>query len=101
MFFHIPLPEAYAPADFDSQLQRPLDVGSQLDGEGSSSHNGGFFYNGIKQAPEVEGPESDGRTEVKILAHGHCHITDRCRRVSGIWQCFGGGSSYSGYGKEG
>jgi hypothetical protein len=27
-------------------------------------------------------------------------VTDKCRRVSGIWMCFGGGGSYSGYGSE-
>jgi hypothetical protein len=60
------------------------------------------------------------RTEVKVVGHGHDHSefslrcrfvldlqingrfddsdTDKCRRVSGIWMCFGGGGSYSGYG---
>lgn len=94
MFFHIPLPEAYQDADLDGI--NPLEVGSQLEGAGAASHNGGFF-DVIKAATEGE----VDRPEVKILAHGHCHITDRCRRVNGIWQCFGGGGSYSGYGLEG
>ena len=30
--------------------------------------------------------------------HGHDHITDFCARHRSIWSCFGGGSSYAGYG---
>lgn len=36
-----------------------------------------------------------------MIANGHCHITEDCRRVSGVWLCFGGGGSFSGYGKGG
>lgn len=28
-------------------------------------------------------------------------VSDNCRRVQGVWFCFNGGSSYSGYGKAG
>ncbi|ODO07841.1 hypothetical protein I350_03420 [Cryptococcus amylolentus CBS 6273] len=107
MWFHIPLPEAYAPAD--STLDSgELDVGSQIDGDGSSPRNSGFFYNAIKASMESEEGEGAWKTktaEVKVLSHGHCHLTDRCRRVDGIWQalssamCFDGGSSFSGYGQ--
>lgn len=88
MWFHIPLPEAYEPADKDTTSGNDLDVGDQIDGAGSSKHNGGFFNNGIKQAFETSGPDHDTTmptAEVKVLSHGHCHITDRCRRVNGIW----------------
>ncbi|WWD21674.1 hypothetical protein CI109_106160 [Kwoniella shandongensis] len=108
MWFHIPLPEAYNDADtagFDGEV---LDVGSQLDGEGSSKHNSGFFYNGIKAAFETEDTNNENgwystanKAEVKVLSHGHCHNTDRCRRTDGIWMCFDGGSSFSGYGQLG
>ena len=118
MFFHIPLPEAYSTADVAGFDGEELDVGSQFDGQGSSKHNSGFFYNGIKQAFEAETVRDEWTgtsqvNEVKILSHGHCHVTDRCRRTDGIWSappctpltmlmsraCFDGGSSYSGYGQ--
>jgi len=87
MWFHIPLPEAYDAADKDTTDGGDLDVGDQLDGEGSSKHNGGFFNKGIKQAfAESSSASSAMQTaEVKVLSHGHCHVTDRCRRVDGIW----------------
>lgn len=36
-----------------------------------------------------------------MIVNGHCHISEDCRRIQGVWNCFGGGSSFSGYGKEG
>ncbi|WVQ75858.1 hypothetical protein IAR50_005491 [Cryptococcus sp. DSM 104548] len=101
MWFHIPLPEAYSPADTTLD-NGELDVGTQKDMEGNSPRNSGFFYNAIKA--ETESEEGEGiwgtkTAEVKVLSHGHCHLTDRCRRVAGIWMCFNGGSSFSGYGQ--
>ncbi|KAK4685487.1 hypothetical protein P7C73_g4662, partial [Tremellales sp. Uapishka_1] len=106
MFFHIPLPEAYSEADTNGYLGETLDVGTQDDGPGASKHNSGFFYNAIKEAFETDRNDvgwfdRPKTAEVKILAHGHCHNTDRCRRVDGIWMCFDGGSSYSGYSELG
>nr|XP_018265265.1 uncharacterized protein I303_01625 [Kwoniella dejecticola CBS 10117]OBR87423.1 hypothetical protein I303_01625 [Kwoniella dejecticola CBS 10117] len=108
MWFHIPLPEAYHPPDKsdlgDDEVDAQLDKGVMLDGQGNSKHNGGFFYNAIKAAhewSELGGKKDKNRAEVKVLSHGHCHNTDRCRRVDGIWMCFDGGSSYSGYGQLG
>ncbi|WWC86702.1 uncharacterized protein L201_001579 [Kwoniella dendrophila CBS 6074] len=114
MWFHIPLPEAYSPADkpefaTEEEIDN-LDKGSMLDGQGNSKHNGGFFYNAIKSSFEndediggdfEELKDSRKVSEVKVLSHGHCHNTDRCRRSDGIWMCFDGGSSYSGYGQLG
>ena len=92
MFFHIPLPEAYSAADIDGYEGEQLDVGTMLDGQGSSKHNSGMFYNGIKEALETtDGDVGDELfapakvAEVKVLSHGHCHNTDRCRRTDGIW----------------
>lgn len=101
MWFHIPLPEAYDDADTtDSEAfaDGKLDLGSQFGPPGSSKTNGGFFAKGIQKVFE-NGNEDGAVTEVKVLSHGHCHNTDRCRRVHGVWMCFDGGSSYSGYGK--
>ena len=91
MWFHIPLAEAYNEADIAGFEGEILDVGSESGDPGNSKHNSGFFYNGVKEAFEVEGGgdvEYFGEaktTEVKVLSHGHCHNTDRCRRVDGIW----------------
>lgn len=89
MWFHIPLQEAYnAPdhAGFDDDEE--LMVGSFDDGKGSSKHNSGFFYNGIKESFEADvsgDMMSKPVSEVKVLGHGHTHNTDMCRRVDGIW----------------
>ncbi|KAG8888128.1 hypothetical protein FRB98_008320 [Tulasnella sp. 332] len=85
VFFHIPLPEAYSNADMTSKGE-VLSYGQMLDGNGGPKKNSGFFQNGILKTT------ADGQTtsEVKVLAHGHCHITDECKRVNGVWICFGG-----------
>ncbi|ORX34309.1 Metallo-dependent phosphatase-like protein [Kockovaella imperatae] len=101
MFFHIPLPEAYGPADISGYDGDELDVGDQLDGQGNSKQNSGFFHDAIKATYEAESEDGTPTAEIKVLSHGHCHNTDRCRRSEGIWMCFDGGSSYSGYGQLG
>jgi len=108
VFFHIPLPEVYLPADIDPNSKQLLDVGSQIDGPGAADTNGGFFPLALMTALESEveqrlsaGGNSEARKEVKVVGNGHCHVSDNCRRISGIWMCFGGGGSYSGYGKVG
>lgn len=99
MFFHIPLPESYSPADVSGSGET-LSYGQQLDESGAPKKNSGFFEKGILTSKESEDP-TNTRHEVKVVANGHCHITDFCKRVKGVWLCFGGGSSFSGYGKVG
>jgi len=101
MFFHIPLPEAYDKADLDKANQKPLDFGNQKDGKGSSKVNGHFFEQAILQAKESAEGDGSRIPEVKVVGNGHCHASDNCRRISGVWMCFGGGGSYSGYGRRG
>ncbi|KAH9926297.1 Metallo-dependent phosphatase [Epithele typhae] len=101
MFFHIPLQESYSAADINPETGRPLDVGiSDMEASGAAKKQEGFFHKAL-----LEAFESDHRTsrapEVKVVANGHCHLTENCRRVKGVWLCFGGGGSYSGYGKAG
>ncbi|KAJ3759333.1 Metallo-dependent phosphatase-like protein [Lentinula raphanica] len=104
MFFHIPLPEAYSTPDKNPRTKRPLDVGlSGLELNGNAEGSDGFFAKALLNATEsnhVNAAESS-KQEVKVVANGHCHITENCRRVKGVWMCFGGGGSYSGYGKVG
>ncbi|KAF8347706.1 Metallo-dependent phosphatase [Amanita rubescens] len=102
MFFHIPLPEAYTKADLDPLTGIPLDVGiHDLETPGNAEHNDGFFEAGVLQAKESDRRSSAVLPEVKVIGNGHCHLTENCRRVQGVWMCFGGGGSYSGYGKIG
>ncbi|KAF9234987.1 Metallo-dependent phosphatase-like protein [Melanogaster broomeanus] len=83
MFFHIPLQESYADPDTDIRTGLPLDIG------------------GLLKALESEHRGAGAIPEVKVVANGHCHITEDCKRVQDVWLCFGGGGSYSGYGKVG
>ncbi|GJE90394.1 metallo-dependent phosphatase [Phanerochaete sordida] len=102
MFFHIPLQEAYAMADLNPITKAPLDVGLHgLEPRGSSTKQDGFYHKGVLQALETDHTGGGHAREVKVIANGHCHITDNCRRVQGVWNCFGGGGSYSGYSKIG
>ncbi|KAJ6610238.1 Metallo-dependent phosphatase-like protein [Mycena sp. CBHHK59/15] len=104
MFFHIPLPETYDTPD-TSTSGRPLDIGiSGLEAKGNAQKSDGFFEKGILKALESDHVNMNtgvGTQEVKVIGHGHCHLTENCRRVKGVWLCFGGGGSYSGYGKLG
>ncbi|KAI0689492.1 Metallo-dependent phosphatase [Cytidiella melzeri] len=102
MFFHIPLIEAKAAADKDPVTGEDLDVGiSGLEGFGSAKKQDGFFHKGLLAAGESEHRAAGTAHEVKVVGNGHSHITENCRRIQGIWNCFGGGGSYSGYGKIG
>jgi len=65
----------------------PLDIGEQLEGSGAATKNGGFFEKALLNAPESE----HGVPEVKAVSFGHCHVSANCRRVKGVWLCFGGG----------
>ncbi|KII85910.1 hypothetical protein PLICRDRAFT_115182 [Plicaturopsis crispa FD-325 SS-3] len=102
MFFHIPLQEAYSPPDVDPFSGRRLDIGlHDTEPRGSAKKNDGFFEKGLLKAYESEHLSGGGVHEVKVVGNGHCHITENCRRVKGVWMCFGGGGSYSGYSKLG
>jgi hypothetical protein len=84
MFFHIPLPEAYDTADVDFEGQSMI-LGNDIgDDKGSSPVNSHFLDQAILPMVAVEGDDG-GMSEVKILAHGHCHLQDRCQRVRGVW----------------
>ncbi|RDX54151.1 Metallo-dependent phosphatase [Lentinus brumalis] len=102
MFFHIPMQESYSAADVNPATGLPLDVGQHdLEESGAAKKQDGFFHKGLLQALESDHRAGGRATEVKVVANGHCHVTENCRRVKGVWLCFGGGGSYSGYGKIG
>ncbi|KAK7466365.1 Phosphatase dcr2 [Stygiomarasmius scandens] len=106
MFFHIPLQEAYANPDIDPATKRPYDIGLKgNERPGAAKGNDGFYDKAVLAAMEsdhvTQSAQGGQPREVKVIANGHCHITENCRRVRGVWNCFGGGGSYSGYGKVG
>ncbi|KAL4078830.1 Metallo-dependent phosphatase-like protein [Scleroderma yunnanense] len=101
MFFHIPLQESYGTPDTDTRTGLPLDVGTSLETSGAAKKNGGMFEKGLLSALESVHRAGGGIPEVKVVANGHCHVTEDCKRVKDIWLCFGGGGSYSGYGRVG
>ncbi|GAA5859682.1 hypothetical protein JCM1840_006407 [Sporobolomyces johnsonii] len=116
VFFHIPLQQAYISSIDVGPSGKRLIVGSRLDGSGASKTDSGFFEQAVLAQGELPASKgaapvdefwdgeynapTEGRAEVKVLAHGHCHLTSDCRRVRGVWECFGGGGTYSGYGNE-
>lgn len=61
--------ETYSSPDIDAASNRPLDIGEQLDPQGSPKKNEGFFENGLLKATENE----LGGREVKVVANGHSH----------------------------
>ncbi|KAF9478252.1 phosphatase DCR2 [Pholiota conissans] len=102
MFFHMPLPESYAKPDVNPLTGKLLDVGiSGLEPPGHAKNSDGFFDKGVLMASESVHAANGNVHEVKVIGNGHCHVTENCRRVQGVWLCFGGGGSYSGYGKIG
>ncbi|KZT11756.1 uncharacterized protein LAESUDRAFT_710333 [Laetiporus sulphureus 93-53] len=114
VIYHIP---TYAAAGTDSDTGKPLDVGQHdLEGQGSREKQAGFCHKGLLQAPESDHVAAGNAREAKVVT-----ITENCRRVKGMWMCFGGGGqvpslnlaenfqcphlsfcrSYSGYGRMG
>ena len=103
--------ESYSKADIDPTTGKPLDVGiSGIEGKGSAKGNAGFFEKGLMSALESNHLARGVYREVKVVANGHSHgasalriaiyvdsdrifisVTENCRRVKGIWMCFGGG----------
>ncbi|KAG6331867.1 hypothetical protein ID866_7223 [Astraeus odoratus] len=102
MFFHIPLQESYGTPDTDKRTGLPLDIGlSGLEGSGAAKKSDGMFEKGLLAALETDHVAGLAIPEVKVVANGHCHVTEDCKRVKDVWLCFGGGGSYSGYGRVG
>ena len=88
---------------------KPLDVGATgLEPPGNAKNSDGFFEKGILKAMESSNVANHAH-EVKVIGNGHCHgmtpclyppytdynsilsVTENCRRVNGVWLCFGGG----------
>jgi hypothetical protein len=103
-------PESYSKADVNPSTGKPLDVGiTGLEAAGNAKKSDGFFAKGVMKAMESSNVANHAR-EVKVIGNGHCHgvaffclfstpviyslffaVTENCRRVDGVWLCFGGG----------
>lgn len=94
-FCHIPIPEAFAPVDKDASTGAKLEFGTEQE---SATFEGGQKYGGIFDAIVAQ-PAED--RDVIGFFHGHMHINAACKRVTGLWVCLNGGSSFAGYGKLG
>ncbi|KAI6010736.1 Metallo-dependent phosphatase-like protein [Pisolithus orientalis] len=101
MFFHIPLQESYGTPDIDQRTGLPLDIGTSLEGSGAAKKSDGMFEKGLLAALETDHRSGAAIPEVKAVANGHCHVIEDCKRIKDVWLCFGGGGSYSGYGRVG
>jgi len=103
-------PEAYSKPDIHPQTGKPLDIGiTGREHHGNAKKSDGFFDKGVLGARESEHVASGNAPEVKVIGNGHCHcesivdvfllqkllsflpVTENCRRVKGVWNCFGGG----------
>jgi hypothetical protein len=105
-------PESYAKADINPLTGKNLDVGiSGLEPPGHAKNSDGFFEKGVLMASESMHASNGNIHEIKVIGNGHCHgmlsligmeeetlmriscleVTENCRRVQGVWLCFGGG----------
>ncbi|CBQ73978.1 related to DCR2-dosage-dependent cell cycle regulator [Sporisorium reilianum SRZ2] len=101
VFMHIPVPEAFNPVDptplppiLNPTHPSKLAIGDRLETAtfaGAQSQPGIFDLFTTLNAASPAG--------VRLLVHGHMHLNSDCRRVAGVWICFGGGSSLAGYGR--
>ncbi|OAW00072.1 hypothetical protein PTTG_08617 [Puccinia triticina 1-1 BBBD Race 1] len=98
MFFHIPLPEAYAKADLNPKSKAELVFGNQRESPLNAEDGDHFFEKAIRATP-ISDSHSNATTfepEIKVIANGHAHATDTCRQHQGVYHCFSGLASYSG-----
>lgn len=84
----------------DSKSNTPLVVGNKEEGRGAPKKNSHFFDKAVLTQSELGSirPDSlnaadfeddpnyaaavmNAKPEVKVLLHGHCHVTDQCRRI--------------------
>ncbi|PLW52856.1 hypothetical protein PCANC_08713 [Puccinia coronata f. sp. avenae] len=99
MFFHIPLPEAYARADINPTTHGELVFGNQREAPLSAEVGDHFFQNAILATSISDRHPPNSTTfepEIKVIANGHAHATDTCRKHQGVYHCLSGLSSYSG-----
>ena len=101
VFQHIPLPEAFnGTVDLDPRTGRELIVGERQEQrtlDGGQSRGG--FFDAVLNSDKADDTKTSGR-DVQLIVHGHMHTNEDCRRVKGVWICFGGGSSFAAYGNK-
>lgn len=94
-FVHIPLPEF-----FDNTASTLKFGADRMETSGAKGAQGqkGFF-------DALLGQGLQGERDVRLVVSGHMHNNADCERIEKdgqqIWTCFGGGSSFAGYGMSG
>lgn len=100
--------EAYNTPDKNFRTGQWLDVGlHNLEKADVAKKNEGFFEKGLLKATESDHRAGGNIPEVKVIGTGHAHsrystnliriqligctVTENCRRVQGLWMCFGAG----------
>jgi hypothetical protein len=76
MFFHIPLPEAYAKADLNKSRAELL-FGNQREGPLNAEDGDQFFTNAIRTTSISDAPANSTsfEPEIKVIANGHAHVS--------------------------
>ncbi|TKY84643.1 hypothetical protein EX895_006545 [Sporisorium graminicola] len=109
VFMHIPVPEAFNPVDKGTrpQIVNPTQPTTSStapdelvigDRQETATTTGAQSYPGVFDLFTTLNSASAPQA-IKLLVHGHMHLNSDCRRVEGVWICFGGGSSLAAYGK--
>ncbi|KDN38154.1 Metallo-dependent phosphatase [Tilletiaria anomala UBC 951] len=102
VFQHIPLPEAFnGTVDKDPHTGHKFIIGERhekIDIESGQARSG-FFDAVLNAASATSTLTASSERDVELIVHGHMHNNEDCRRVQGVWICFGGGSSFAGYGR--
>lgn len=94
VFVHIPLQEAFDPVDVENGRELIVGIREEVFRRLGGQGRRGLF--------DAELAARDAQTPgVRLYIHGHMHNNADCRRVRGVWICFGGGASYAAYGKVG
>lgn len=78
MFFHIPLPEAYAKADLNPKSKAELVFGNQREGPLNAEDGDHFFDQAILTTPISDLHPSNSTAfepEIKVIANGHAHVS--------------------------
>lgn len=94
LFVHIPVPEAFSRVDRDKR-GRAMKQGVRLE---RFHRLGAQARAGLFDAVARTRRAAAG---IRVIVHGHMHNNADCRRIRGVWICFGGGTSYAAYGLVG
>ncbi|KAM5544309.1 hypothetical protein V8D89_001969 [Ganoderma adspersum] len=91
MFFHVPWQESYDAADVSPSSDWIVHVKQVLADSRAAKKSAGSLRAGLLQAPESSHRAGARVPQAKVVVDGRCHMSENCKRVNGVWLCFGGG----------